>query len=91
MVWLLVLIALTALLIRFYPIAVAHWLLSAADRAEKRHQEEVDRYLQELHDKIVEMKAHLDASRLDDEMRHYLQEMCDDFERDLRYDVLNSE
>lgn len=90
MTWLFVVIALTVSLVRLYPLAVAQWLLNGAERSEQKYQAEMDRYLREVNDKITAMKAHLDATSLDDEMRQYLKKMCDDFEHDLRYDALNS-
>lgn len=88
MVWLLVIIALSVLLLRLYPLALYHWFDAAASKAEREHQEKVDTYLRELHEKIVGMKTHLEQSSLDEVTRRELQQLCDEFERDLRDEFL---
>jgi hypothetical protein len=78
-------------LLCLYPIAVLRWIDGLDAFFEKRYQCQVDRYLHELHERISAMKVHLAQSDLDPLTRTRLQQMCDDYERDLRLEVLNSE
>ncbi len=78
-------------LLRLYPIAVLRWLDGLEAFFEKRYQRQVERYLSELHERMSAMKVRLAQSDLDPLTRTRLQQMCDEYERDLRAEVLNSE
>jgi len=79
------------LLPRLYPLAVLHWIDRLDAFLEERHQHQVAQYLRELHDQIIAMKTHLAQSDLDPFTRIRLQRMCDDYEHDLRAEVLSAE
>jgi hypothetical protein len=87
----LVFLTLLVLLPRLYPLAVLRWIDRLDAFLEEHHQRQVEQYLRELHDQIVVMKMHLAQGDLDPFTRTRLQRMCDDYEHDLRAEVLSAE
>jgi ABC-type transport system involved in cytochrome bd biosynthesis fused ATPase/permease subunit len=76
------------LLVRLYPLAVFDWLDRAANREEERYQAAVAQYVSDVHDTIDGMKAELKTADLDERTRQHLTQMCDDYERALRNNVV---
>jgi hypothetical protein len=83
-------VSMVMVLIRFYPMAVLHWIDGLDAFLEARYQRQVDHYLCRLHERISELKIQIAERDLDPltQIRH--QQMCDDYEREIRAEVLNS-
>ncbi len=87
----LICLAFLVLLPRFYPLAVLHWIDRLDSFLEERHQRHIEQYLRELHDQIVAMKLHLAQGDLDPFTRTRLQQICDEYEHELRAEMLSAE
>jgi len=83
-------VSMVMVLVRFYPMAVLHWIDGLDALLEARYQRQVDHYLCQLHERISELKVQIAERDLDPLTQIRLQQMCDDYERDRRAEVLNS-
>jgi hypothetical protein len=78
------------MLVRFYPWTVLHWIDGLDALLEERYQRQVDHYLRQLHERISALKVQIAERDLDPLTRIRLQQICDEYERDIRAEVLNS-
>jgi hypothetical protein len=90
MFWILFFLAILVGLVFLYPYATSHWIDDLLAGLAKRRYRQREQYLHELHESIKDLKKYVAASGVDSSTKDHLTQMCDDYERDLRSDVLNA-